>query len=119
MPIDRLELLAQLHELARLELDLVVRDLDGEAALEALTALREELRVIGARVIDLRAASRKRINGLEEQLETHWGGQAAVEVLMALAECRRDLAELDAALGPSQVLQEELVRRTARSKPLE
>jgi len=119
MPIDRTELLAQLHELARLEPDLVVRDLDGEAALEALIALREELRVIGSGARDLRATSRQRIAGLEEQLEDQWGGGGAVEVLMALAECRRDLAELDAALGPSQVLQEELVRRTARSNPLE
>ncbi len=119
MPIDRLELLAQLHELARLELDLVVRDLQGEAALEALTALQEELQVIGTRAWDLRAASRKQIDGLEEQLKEHWGGQAAVQVLTALAESRRDLAELDAILGPSQVLQEELVRRTARTKPTE
>jgi hypothetical protein len=119
MPVDRSELLAQLHELARLELDLVVRDLDVEAALQALIALREELAVIGAKATTLRAASRERIAGLEEQLETAWGGQAAVEILMALAESRRDLAELDGILGPSQVLTEELVRRTARSKPAE
>jgi len=119
MPVDRLELLAQLHELARLELDLVVRDLGGKAAIDALTALREELQVIGARAKALRATSRKHIAGLEEQLNASWGGQAAVEVLMALAESRRNLAEVDAALGPAQVLAEELVRRTARSKPKE
>jgi len=56
---------------------------------------------------------------LRPQLEERWGGQTAVEVLTALAESRRDLAELDAILGPSQVLQEELVRRTARSRPAE
>ncbi len=119
MPVDRLELLAQLHELARLDLDLVVRDLDGEALFETLTALLEELQVIGAQAKDLRAANRKHLVGLEEQLEERWGGQTAVEVLKALAESRRDLAELDAILGPSQVLQEELVRRTARSRPAE
>jgi hypothetical protein len=116
MPADRTGLMAQLHELARLELDLVVRDLDGESALETLAALREELHVILARAADLRVASRERIAGLERQLESRWGRRAAVEVLIALAESRRDLAELDAALGPSQVLQEELARRTARSK---
>lgn len=115
MPADRLELLAQLHELARLEPDLVVRDLDGDAALRALVALRQELELILDRALEQREASRKRIAGLEEQLVGRWGGQGAVEVLMALAESRRELAELDAALAPSQVLAEELVRRTARS----
>ncbi len=118
MPTARLELLAQLHELARLELDLVVRDLDGEAALRALAALRQELEVILQRARELRRESRQRLAELEEQLEDQWGGQNAVERLMALAEARRDLAELDAALAPSQVLSGELKRRTARSSKL-
>ncbi len=117
MSVDRPELLAQLHELARLELDLVVRDLDGEAAWKALVALRHELQVILDRARGLRGDNRERIAGLEEQLDQHWGEQAAVEVLMALAESRRELAELDAILGPSQVLAGELARRTARSEP--
>ncbi len=80
-------------------------------------ALQEELQVIGDRARELRTASRNKIADLEKGLSEHWGGQAAVPVLTALAECRRDLAELDAILGPSQVLQEELVRRTARQTP--
>lgn len=115
MPADRLELLAQLHELARLEPDLVVRDLGGDAALRALVALRQELEIIQDRARQQRRASRKRIAALEEQLAGRWGGPSAVEVLTALAESRRDLAELDAALAPAQVLAGELVRRTARS----
>jgi hypothetical protein len=117
MSVDRLELLAQLHELARLELDLVVRDLEGEAVFDALTALRGEVLVISARARDLRAQSRRHIAKLEAQLAEHWGGRGAVDFLTALAESRRNLAELDAILGPSQSLQEELVRRTARSQP--
>jgi hypothetical protein len=114
MPADRTELLTQLHELARLELDLLVRDLSGPAALRALAALQEELRIILARVTAFRAEARRRIGSLEAALEARAGGQAAVDVLQALAEARRGLAEVDAALGPSQLLQAELLRRCSR-----
>jgi hypothetical protein len=114
MPADRTELLMQLHELARLELDLLVRDLDGPAALRVLAALQEELRIILARATAFRAEARRHIGTLEAELEDRAGGQAAVDVLQALAEARRGLAEVDAALGPSQLLQAELLRRCSR-----
>ena len=111
---DRQELMAQLHELARLELDLVVRDQDAEAALRSLTALRAELDVIARQARGVRSQLRTLLAEQEEQLAEAWGTGAAAELLGQLATTRRELAELDGALGPSQQLMEELARRCTR-----
>jgi hypothetical protein len=109
--------MAQLHELARLELDLVVRDQDADAALRSLTALQAELGVILEQAQQARDELRAGLAELEEQLAGVWGTGAAADLLRQLASTRRELAELDGALGPPQLLAEEIERRCSRRAP--
>lgn len=113
-PNDGAELLSLLHELTRLEPDLVVRDLSADAALGTLTALAGELVGILQRAAERRREIRSVLAGLEHALDATWGTGSAADQLRQLALLRRELAELDAALGPCQLLNEELDRRCSR-----
>ncbi len=114
---DPKELLDLLHELARLELDLLVRDLDGEAAVRLLLALQQELEAILERAQTARETFQHQIAALEERLRECWGTGDAATPLGDLARARKGLAELDATLGPAQTLAGELARRTVGSEP--
>jgi hypothetical protein len=103
-----------LAELGRLELDLLVRDQSADEAVGLLLAMREELEVILERALAARAGARLGLAAHEQDLAATWPGAGAVEPLLRLAEGRRALAELDAALRPVQLLYDELVRRSSR-----
>ncbi len=110
-------LLALLHELNRLDLDLMVRDLGPENALRALSALGGELREIHRRTVAWRSDIRGAMAHQEQALEALWGTRAAAERLRDLVNTRRRLVDLDAVLGPCQVLAEEVARRCSRREP--
>jgi hypothetical protein len=111
---DPKDLLTLLAEVGRLDLDLLVRDVPAAEAVGLLVALREELEAILARAATARAGARGDLADLERDLAAVWPGAAAASLLCRLAEARRSLADLDAALRPAQVLYEEVVRRSSR-----
>lgn len=110
-------LTALLAELGRLELDLLVRDLSAAEALGTLVALREEVEAVLGRAAEARRQDRRELAALEEELGAAWPGAGALEPLRRLAEGRRGLAELDAALRPVLRLHDELQRRSSRRSP--
>jgi hypothetical protein len=108
------ELLAELREIGRLDLDLVVRDETTDAALATLVALREELSVLLEEARRRRRDALAHLSALEKSLAASWPGSAATELLIRVAEARRELAEFDVALAPGHGLWEEVHRRLSR-----
>jgi hypothetical protein len=105
------DLLAELREIGRLDLDLTVRDETTDVALATLVALRGELAVLLEEARLRRREALAHLAALEKSLAASWPGPAATELLLRVAEARRELAEFDVALSPCHGLWEEVHRR--------
>lgn len=108
-------LLEVLGELARLDVGLLVRDMESEAAVQALLLVTEQVEAILDRTVRWRRTTRSRVDRLEQAVAAGWARAEAAELLGELAELREHMARVDQALRPVIGLFEEIRRRSKRS----
>ena len=109
-------LLGLLRELGRLDVGLLVRDLNSQAAVETLRIVQQQVEAVLSRALGWRQDTLATVNGLERSVLEHWPRAEAAQVLGALARTREMLIRVDQALGPALGLYQEIQRRCQRGE---
>ena len=113
--IEPLSLLEVLGELARLDVGLLVRDMESEAAVQSLRLVTEQVEAILERAARWRRSTQGRAERLEQAVAAGWARAETAELLGELAELREAMVRVDQALRPVIGLFEEIRRRSKRS----